>query len=428
MRSSSGCGPGWRSTEASSWASSAGSAPPSTTAASASRWTSRTSARCCDSSSTSTGAAGSTGTTGWSTGARAAPPRSPTSRSSTSSVDDTLTYARYPLADGGGSITVATVRPATILADVAVAVHPADERYRHLVGREAIVPVVERRVPVIADDRVEPGFGTGALKITPGHDPRRLRDRPAPRSRRADGGRARRSHERGGLRLRGPDPGGGGSPRARLARGAGPARAPRVLPPRGRPLRALSHAGRAADLAPVVLRDDGARGARDRGRPRRHRALPPARPRQGLPRLDGGDPALVHLASALVGTSDPRLVLRLRRHDRRRERARSVRRVRRPRAAPRRRRPRHVVLLGALAVRHARLAGRHRRRARVLPGPRQLDRARDHLPLGRPDDHGRARADGRRAVPRRDHPLDRARARRAAGCRRASAPASTRWT
>lgn len=86
-------------------------------------------------------------------------------------VDDTLTYARYPLADGGGSITVATVRPATILADVAVAVHPADERYRHLVGREAIVPVVERRVPVIADDRVEPGFGTGALKITPGHDP-----------------------------------------------------------------------------------------------------------------------------------------------------------------------------------------------------------------------------------------------------------------
>ena len=63
------------------------------------------------------------------------------------------------------------MRPATILADVAVAVHPDDERYRDLVGREVIVPVVERRVPIIADERVDPEFGTGALKITPGHDP-----------------------------------------------------------------------------------------------------------------------------------------------------------------------------------------------------------------------------------------------------------------
>jgi valyl-tRNA synthetase len=86
-------------------------------------------------------------------------------------VDDTLSFVRYPLADGDGHVTVATVRPATILADVAVAVHPDDARYRHLVGREAIVPVVERRVPIIADERVEPDFGTGALKITPGHDP-----------------------------------------------------------------------------------------------------------------------------------------------------------------------------------------------------------------------------------------------------------------
>jgi valyl-tRNA synthetase len=87
-------------------------------------------------------------------------------------VDDALTYARYPLADGGGSITVATVRPATILADVAVAVHPDDQRYRDLVGREVVVPWVERRVPVIADERVEIDFGTGALKVTPGHDPK----------------------------------------------------------------------------------------------------------------------------------------------------------------------------------------------------------------------------------------------------------------
>jgi valyl-tRNA synthetase len=87
-------------------------------------------------------------------------------------VDDALTYVRYPLADGEGHITIATVRPATILADVAVAVHPDDDRYRDLVGREVIVPWVERRVPVIADERVEREFATGALKITPGRDPK----------------------------------------------------------------------------------------------------------------------------------------------------------------------------------------------------------------------------------------------------------------
>src|SRR5437016_6924481 len=86
-------------------------------------------------------------------------------------MDDALTTIQYPLADGSGHITIATVRPATILADVAVAVHPDDERYRDLVGKEVVVPFVERRVPVIADERVEREFGTGAVKVTPGHDP-----------------------------------------------------------------------------------------------------------------------------------------------------------------------------------------------------------------------------------------------------------------
>src|SRR5881397_3517344 len=85
-------------------------------------------------------------------------------------MDDVLTHARYPFADGSGFVTIATVRPATILADVAVAVHPEDDRYRDVVGREVLVPYVERRVPVIADERVEREFGTGALKVTPGHD------------------------------------------------------------------------------------------------------------------------------------------------------------------------------------------------------------------------------------------------------------------
>jgi valyl-tRNA synthetase len=86
-------------------------------------------------------------------------------------IDDTLVYARYPFADGRRHVTIATVRPATILADVAVAVHPEDDRYRDIVGKEVVVPFMERRVPVIADERVEREFATGALKITPGHDP-----------------------------------------------------------------------------------------------------------------------------------------------------------------------------------------------------------------------------------------------------------------
>ncbi len=86
-------------------------------------------------------------------------------------IDDTLYTIRYPLAEGSGYVTIATVRPPTMLADVAVAVHPGDERYRELVGKEAILPIVGRRLPIIEDERVDPQFGTGAVKITPGHDP-----------------------------------------------------------------------------------------------------------------------------------------------------------------------------------------------------------------------------------------------------------------
>ena len=87
-------------------------------------------------------------------------------------VDDALTYVRYPFADDPqGGVTIATARPATILADVAVAVNPEDERWRDAIGREVLVPFVERAVPVIADERVDIEFGTGALKVTPAHDP-----------------------------------------------------------------------------------------------------------------------------------------------------------------------------------------------------------------------------------------------------------------
>ena len=86
-------------------------------------------------------------------------------------VTDTLYSIDYPIEGSDDVLTVATVRPETMLADTAVAVHPEDERYRDLVGGHCMLPLVGRRLPIIADEHVDPEFGTGALKITPGHDP-----------------------------------------------------------------------------------------------------------------------------------------------------------------------------------------------------------------------------------------------------------------
>lgn len=93
-------------------------------------------------------------------------------------IDSKLYYVTYkfadtsgsPSGDGGGGITVATTRPETILGDVAICVHPEDERYKSMIGKEVIVPIINRRIPVIADEYVTADFGTGALKITPAHD------------------------------------------------------------------------------------------------------------------------------------------------------------------------------------------------------------------------------------------------------------------
>lgn len=82
-----------------------------------------------------------------------------------------LYYIAYPFADGSGSVTIATTRPETMLADVAVAVHPSDERYKGLVGKLLVLPLVGREIPLIADIHPDPAFGSGAVKITPAHDP-----------------------------------------------------------------------------------------------------------------------------------------------------------------------------------------------------------------------------------------------------------------
>jgi valyl-tRNA synthetase len=82
---------------------------------------------------------------------------------------DTLYFIRYPI-EGGGEVVIATVRPETMLADTGVAVNPTDDRYKDLIGKTAILPLVGRRLPIVGDDAVEKDFGTGALKVTPGHD------------------------------------------------------------------------------------------------------------------------------------------------------------------------------------------------------------------------------------------------------------------
>ncbi|MFH2133880.1 MAG: valine--tRNA ligase [Pseudomonadota bacterium] len=84
--------------------------------------------------------------------------------------DGFMYHITYPLADGSGQLTVATTRPETMLGDVAVMVHPEDERYKHLIGKQVTLPLCERTIPVIADEYVDKEFGTGVVKVTPAHD------------------------------------------------------------------------------------------------------------------------------------------------------------------------------------------------------------------------------------------------------------------
>ena len=84
--------------------------------------------------------------------------------------DGSMWHIHYPLADGSGQLTVATTRPETMLGDVAVMVHPEDERYAHLIGKHVNLPLCDRQIPIIADDYVDKAFGTGVVKVTPAHD------------------------------------------------------------------------------------------------------------------------------------------------------------------------------------------------------------------------------------------------------------------
>ena len=287
-------------------------------------------------------------------------------------VNGHLWHFRYPLSDGSGFVEVATTRPETMLGDTAVAVNPEDDRYKSLVGKTLTLPLMNREIPIVADEYVDSSFGTGCVKVTPAHDPNDFE--------------IGKRHNLPFINLMNKD----GSMNENAGEFAGQDR----FVARKNVVAALDRAGflvkvedykhtvpysdrgkvpgRAAALDPVVCQNQAALGA-DAGMPGSAelagicaRSLG-----QGLPRLVGESARLVHFASALVGTPDSRLVCgqrnggRNHRHDsvcggdeRGGSAGESDRPVRPRRAAcPRSRCAGHLVLVGTVAVLDFGLAG-----------------------------------------------------------------------
>jgi len=214
-----------------------------------------------------------------------------------------LYYLRYPMEEGG-EIVVATTRPETMLGDTAVAVNPADGRYRDYVGRWAILPVLGRKIPVIADDYVDPDFGTGALKITPAHDPYdfEIGQRHGLQAVKVIDEEGRMTDEAGPYRgLDRFDHRG-----LRTGRHLGEGRA---LPPQRGALLQVRHRRGALPLGAVVREDQALGEARHRGGQGGQDPYHPPSMGEGLLRVDGVHKGLVHLPSDMVGSQDPCVVL-----------------------------------------------------------------------------------------------------------------------
>ena len=265
-----------------------------------------------------------------------------------------LVSIRY--GDGDDSIVVATTRAETMLGDTAVAVHPDDPRYTRLVGRTVELPLTGRRIPVVADDHVDPAFGTGAVKVTPAHDPNDFEI-----GRRHDLPGITVLDEHGVVTAHGPFLGldrfeARPAVVARATRGGPDRRREAPVRALGRALQPVRHHGRAAPVAAVVRPRRPARpGGRRRG-PRRPRPAAPAGDERQVLRLGGRHARLVHQPSAVVGPPYSGLL--------RTERPGDLRRPGRASPgglAPGPRRARHLVLLGAVAVLHPGLARGHGR-------------------------------------------------------------------
>ncbi len=311
--------------------------------------------------------------------------------------DGELISIRY--GDGDASIVVATTRAETMLGDTAVAVHPDDERYRHLVGTEVVLPLTGRRIPVVADEHVDPAFGTGAVKVTPAHDPNdfeigQRHNLPA----------LLIMDERGVITAPGPFQGVDRF-EARPAVVAALRADGRIVAEKRPYVHAVGHCSRCDTVVEPRLSKQWfvkveplAKAAGDAVRDGRVTISPRSmEPRyfdwvddmhdwcisrqlwwgHRIPVWYGPDGQVVCVGpgrAAAVGGG----------------------------LAPGPRRPRHVVLLGAVAVLHARLARRHRRPAALLPDLGAAHRLRHHLLLGRPHDDVRALRTRRRSTVRHD--------------------------
>ena len=247
------------------------------------------------------------------------------------------------------------------------------------------MPVVGRHVPVIADERVEIDFGTGALKITPGHDPidfdiGRDHDLPVLTIVGPDGRMTAEGFE-------GLDAGRGRRARRRVADASTTSsRSASTTGTRSAPASAATRGSSRSSRRSGGARWTSSRAPAIEALQARARRLPPGEPAPLRDRVARAGARLVRLAPAVVGPPDPDLDVSRRPPDVHVAGARRVRGVRLDRARARPRRARHVVLVGAVAVRDARLAARDAGARALLPGRRQRHGARDHPPLGEPDD------------------------------------------
>ena len=257
-------------------------------------------------------------------------------------------HIRYPIEDSDEEFIIATTRPETMLGDTGVAVHPDDERYRHLVGKNAILPLVGRKLPIVADEYVELGFGTGAVKMTPCHDPNDYE--------------VGLRHDLEQVQCIDED--------AKICNGGKYDGLDRYEA-RKAIVADLEEQGYLVKVEPYshnvcedeAAGEEGHRRRQGRAHQVRARAL-----HQDLSQLDGERARLVHLPPALVGPPDPRLVLRRLRRDHglpyRRDR---VRPLRQQEHHPRGGRARHLVFLRALALLHDGLAGQDARARLLVP-------------------------------------------------------------
>ena len=279
-----------------------------------------------------------------------------------------------------------------MLGDTAIAVNPADERYRDLVGKRAILPLMDRPIPIIADDFVDREFGTGMVKITPAHDPNDYQAGKRHGLEEINVLTPKGAINENGGTVRGPRPLQGAQSGGRGTREAGPARKDRGLWAACGRMLPLPHADRAIHQ-PAVVREDAPPGrTRAQGGGGRPRALPPRGAQGRLLPLARLAARLGNLAAAVVGPPNPG-VLRCGRGracapHRRRVRGNAPRLPRRQGTGAGSRCARHLVLLGTVAILHAGMARRGKRRPQgVLPHLRAGHGKGHHLLLGGTDDH-----------------------------------------